>query len=241
MFVSEIMLTPDQIEFVRSAEIGEMFGPARDGDSYQVYKLIDRTTASDSVHLRMMAIPDASVVGQDSAVTNFTDSIYGLLRDGHTFADVANSLNPSSNGGDVGWAREIDLVTFGSDFVKTVFNSPVGQPLKLVVPGQQLIVQVEEKTRPVNKYKVAIINMPVPASEKTSNNVDNELNQFVSTPGVGENSMNWPLKEGTWLCLMSLFLQAITRWLSCLALARLLRGQLMKKNRVLLRSSILPI
>ncbi|WP_286922602.1 peptidylprolyl isomerase [Proteiniphilum sp. UBA5375] len=186
VFVSEIMLTPDQIEFVRSAEIGEMFGPARDGDSYQVYKLIDRTTASDSVHLRMMAIPDASVVGQDSAVTNFTDSIYGLLRDGHTFADVANSLNPSSNGGDVGWAREIDLVTFGSDFVKTVFNSPVGQPLKLVVPGQQLIVQVEEKTRPVNKYKVAIINMPVPASEKTSNNVDNELNQFVSTPGVGE-------------------------------------------------------
>ncbi|HPD87525.1 MAG TPA: hypothetical protein PLS06_09470, partial [Proteiniphilum sp.] len=36
-----------------------------------------------------------------------------------------------------------------------------------------------------NKYKVAIIDMPVIASEKTSNNIDNELNQFVSTPEVG--------------------------------------------------------
>lgn len=184
VFVSEFMLTPSQIEFVRSAAVNEIAGPKREGDAYQIIKLIDKTVSPDSVRLRMMAIPDASMVGQDSVVTNFVDSIYGLLQGGGSFAEVANSLNPSSNGGEVGWAREIDLAQMGSGLVQAAFNTPVGQPVKLSVPGQQLILQVEERTSPVNKYKVAIINMPVVASEKTSNNIDNELNQFISAPDV---------------------------------------------------------
>ncbi len=184
VFVSEFMLTPSQIEFVRNAAINEIAGPKREGDAYQIVKLIDKTVAPDSVRLRMMAIPDASLVGQDSVVTNFVDSIYGLLQSGSAFADVANSLNPNSNGGEVGWAREVDLIQMGAGLVQAAFNSPVGQPVKLSVPGQQLILQVEERTSPVNKYKVAIVNMPVVASEKTSNNIDNELNQFVSAPDV---------------------------------------------------------
>jgi peptidyl-prolyl cis-trans isomerase D len=63
----------------------------------------------------------------------------------------------------------------------------VGEPLKLSMPGQQLIVQVEEKTRPTTKYKLAVVNMPVVPSEKTSNNVDNQLNQLVSADNIGAN------------------------------------------------------
>jgi len=185
VFVSESMLTPDQIEFVRTANINDIAGPTRVENSYQIIKLIDKTVAPDSVRLRMMAIPDASLMGQDSVVTHFVDSVYGLIQGGQAFADVANSLNPNSNGGEVGWAREIDLVQMGSDLVKAAFTAPLGQPVKLSLPGQQVILQVEERTKPVNKYKVAIVNMPVIASEKTSNNIDNELNQFVSTPDVG--------------------------------------------------------
>lgn len=180
VFVSENVLTPDQVEFARGAAQGEMFGPVRDGNTFQVFKMIDKTVAPDSVHLRMMAVPDASTMGQDSVVTNFVDSIYNEIQNGRSFAEVANSLNPQSNGGDVGWAREMDLIGFGPDIARTAFTAPVGQPLRLNVPGQQIIMQVEERTAPVQKYKMAIVNMPVVASEKTSNNVDNELNQFVS-------------------------------------------------------------
>lgn len=186
IFVSEHMLNPTQVEFVRSAAVNEMYGPVREGDSFHIYKLIDKTVAPDSVHLRMMAVPDASMVGQDTIITNFVDSIYSAITGGTSFAEVANSLNPSSNGGDMGWAREIDLAGFSTDLVKAAFNAPVGQPVKLSIPGQQLILQVEERTRPVNKYKLAVIDMPVLPSEKTSNNIDNELNQFVSTPDVAQ-------------------------------------------------------
>lgn len=196
VFVGESMLTPSQIDFARTASVNDMFGPVREENSYEIYKLIDRTTAPDSVHLRMMAIPDASMMGQDSLVTHFVDSIYNAIQTGQSFAEVANSLNPQSNGGDVGWAREIDLISLGSDVVRTAFNAPVGEVIRLNVPGQQMILQVIEKTRPVNKYKLAIMDMPVIASEKTSNNVDNELNQFVSAPDVNTKFNEMAAEKG---------------------------------------------
>lgn len=203
VFVGENMLTPSQLDFARNAAIDEMYGPAREGDSFQIYKLVDRTTAPDSVHLSMMAIPSSSVIGQDSIITNFVDSIYNLIQGGEPFALVANSLNPNSNGGDVGWAREIDLLPFGINMVNEAFSAPVGQPVKLSVPGQEIIFQVEERTRPVNKYKLAVVNMPVVPSEKTSNNIDNKLNQLVSTPDIGK-SFNELASEAGYMVMPSM-------------------------------------
>lgn len=196
VYVSERMLTPEQVEFARSAADGEMYGPVREGSAFQVFKMISKTSAPDSVHLRMMAIPDASMMGQDSVVTNFVDSIYNEIQSGRSFAEVANTLNPQSNGGDVGWAREIDLIGFGADIAKTAFSAPVGQLMKLRVPGQQIIMQVEERTSPVQKYKLAVVNMPVLPSEKTSNNVDNELNQFVSNTESGSKFNELAAEKG---------------------------------------------
>lgn len=206
VFVSEHMLTPTQVEFVRSAGLNEMYGPKREGDAYHIYKLVDKTVAPDSVHISMMAIP-SSVVGQDSVITHFVDSIYRAISAGASFAEVANSLNPNSNGGDMGWAREIDLAGFGSDLVKAAFNTPVGQPVKVSVPGQQVILQVKERTSPVNKYKLAVVDMPVLPSEKTSNNIDNELNQFVSTPDV-EQKFNELATEKGYMVMPSITVSA---------------------------------
>lgn len=185
-FLGENLLSPSQLEFARTASINETFGPKREGNTFQVYKLIDKTVAPDSVYLSMMSIPTSTMVGQDSLVTQFVDSIHNLILNGQPFELVANSLNPSSNGGDVGWAREIDLLPFGLEMVKAAFTAPVGQPIKITIPGQQVIFQVKERTRPVNKFKLAVINMPVLPSDKTSNNIDNQLNQFVSNPEVGK-------------------------------------------------------
>jgi peptidyl-prolyl cis-trans isomerase D len=55
---------------------------------------------------------------------------------------------------------------------------------------------VNEKTRPITKYKLAVVNMPVVPSEKTSNNVDNQLNQLVSSDNVGANFTELASAEG---------------------------------------------
>lgn len=186
VYLSANLLTDGQKSFVESAVVSDIKGPVREGNAFNIYKLLDRTVAPDSVRLRMMGIPDASIMGEDSVATQFTDSIFNELKSGKSFAEVANSLNPQSNGGDMGWAREIDLVQVGADVAKAAFNAPVGKPFKLKIPGQQIILQVEERTAPVPKYKIATIAMPVVVSEKTSNNIDNELNQFLSDPDVSK-------------------------------------------------------
>ncbi len=186
VYMGENLLTPSQLDFARSASPNEMYGPIREGDSFHVFKLIDKTVAPDSVHLSMLAVPSSTMVGQDTIITQFIDSIYDLIQGGEPFAFVANNLNPNSNGGDVGWAREIDLVPFGAEMVKAAFSAPIGEPVKITVPGQEIIFQVEERTRPVNKYKLAVVDMPVVPSEKTSNNIDNQLNQLVSNPDIGD-------------------------------------------------------
>ncbi len=187
MFLSARSLDNNQKSFVETANISDVKEPFRNGEVYLMYKLIDKKVSPDSVHLRMMAIPESTMMGQDTLVTNFVDSVYNVIKGGQAFADVANSLNPQSNGADLGWVREMDIISAGSDVVKAIFEAPVGQIQKLRATGQQILFQVEAKTSPVQKYKLATITMPVIVSEKTSNNIDNELNQFISEANAGGN------------------------------------------------------
>ncbi len=196
IYVSASMLTDGQKSFIESASVSDVQLPVQEDNAFNIYKLIDKTIAPDSLHLRMMAIPDATVMGQDSVVANFVDSIFNELKSGKSFADVANSLNPQANGGDVGWVREIDLFSAGSDLAKAAFSASVGEPFKIKMPGQQMILQVEERTQPVQKYKIATINIPVLVSEKTSNNVDNELNKLVSEPNISKNFSELASEKG---------------------------------------------
>ena len=197
VFVSEELLTPAQVEFVRAASIGDIEGPIREGDLFQVFKLLDRITAPDAVQMSMIPVQIPGF-GMDSIVLHFTDSLFNEIRGGRTFADVANSLSPHANGGDVGWGTEFDLLMhgFNADAIRAIFSAPVGQPFRLSVPGQELIVQVEDRTAPITKHKLALINMPVIPSERTTNNVDNELNQFISHPDVGTRFNEMAIERG---------------------------------------------
>ena len=187
VFLNENLLTPSQVEFVRTAAIGEVQGPTRDGDVFQVYKLVDRIVAPDSIQLRAIPVQMPTIFEQDSLVLQFADSLYNAIRGGTSFIDVANSIDPRSNGGEVGVVREIDLLMHGlsTDVIRAAFAAPVGQPFRVSIPGQELILQVDDRTRPITKHKIAVVNMPVIPSERTTNNVDNELNQFLALPDVG--------------------------------------------------------
>ncbi len=196
IYVSQRVLDNNQKAFVETAAIADTKSPIRQGNTYNIYKLIDKKVAPDSIHLRMMAIPDASMMGQDTLVTKFVDSVYTVIQAGKSFAEVANSLNPQSNGADLGWVREMDIASAGHDVVKAIFEAPVGQIQKMKSTGQQIIFQVEAKTAPVQKYKLATISIPVIVSEKTSNNIDNELNQFISDPNVSSKFNELATEKG---------------------------------------------
>ena len=184
-YVASNLLTAEERSFVESAEISDVYGPFRDGESFKLYKYMDKTIAPDSARIRIIGFPYS--MANDSLVTALIDSLHTEIIGGASFADIANSINPQSNGGEVGWVREIDLAQAGPGVAEQVFATSVGSISRLDMPGQRGLVYVDEKTAPVAKYKLAIVNMPVVVSDKTQNNIDNELNQFVSDPKVKSN------------------------------------------------------
>ena len=194
VYLSAKLLTMDERSFVESAEVSDVYGPFRDGDSFKLFKYMAKTVAPDSARISMIAIPES--MSNDSLVTAFIDSLHTEIKGGAIFADVANELNPQSNGGEIGWVREIDLAQAGPDVAQQVFSTSVGSVTKLRMPGQQALIYVEEKTAPVAKYKLAVVNMPVVVGDKTQNNIDNELNQFVSEPGIKTNFTEKAREQG---------------------------------------------
>ena len=143
VYLSRKMLSPEELSFVQSAEVSDVYGPFRDGDSFKLFKYMGKTVAPDSALIRMIAIPQS--LSNDSLITSFIDSLHTEIKQGKNFADVANELNPQSNGGEIGWVREIDLAQAGPDVAQKVFSTPAGTVVKLQMPGQQALIYVEEK------------------------------------------------------------------------------------------------
>lgn len=161
--------------FVTSSKIGDVLGPVMSGQAYVTYKYVDRVVAPDSIRLQRISMPG----GFDQNVVNtIADSLLNVIKKGKSFAVVANELDPQSNGGDVGWATEAQLSML--DINKECFAARTGDVFKLNVHGETWLARVSEKTKPVEKVKIAVINMPVIVSDKTQNSIDNELNQFIS-------------------------------------------------------------
>ncbi|NDV79040.1 peptidylprolyl isomerase [Dysgonomonas sp. 511] len=180
-FMAVSALPADAKAFVESASVGDIHGPVREGQGYLMYKLVDRTVASDSIKLRMIPMPQ----GIDLATSNhIADSLMAVVKGGKAFADVANEIAPNSNGGDLNWVTEVMLA--GSGIGKEIFAAAKGDVLKLNVGGISQLFYVEDKKAPVSKVKLAQILMPVIVSDKTQNAIDNELNQFVAENNKAE-------------------------------------------------------
>ena len=172
-------LSPEEGDFAKSANVGDVYGPIRDTKSYKAYKLVDRIQAPDSVKLSLIMIP-GTMDGTNTAA-NRADSIINVINGGKSFAMVANELNPQQpNGGLLGWITEAELGSAGKNLITEMFKTPVGQTGKATVEGNIAIFKVEDKSQPVNKYKLAYVQVPVVTSEQTTMKVDNELNQFIS-------------------------------------------------------------
>ncbi|NLZ95598.1 MAG: hypothetical protein GX921_07240 [Bacteroidales bacterium] len=193
-YVARNLLTEEERLFVESSEVSDVRSPFKDDNSFKIFKYLGKTVAPDSAKIRMIGVPHS--MENDSLITAFIDSLHTEIVDGANFADVANELNPQSNGGEMGWVREVDLAQAGDGVAQKVFATPVGSVTRLDLPGQRSLIYVEEKTVPVTKYKLGVVNMPVIVSDKTQNNIDNELNQFVSDPEIKTNFLEKAREQG---------------------------------------------
>lgn len=179
IYFSLKQMSPEEANFAKSASINDVYGPVRDSKSYRAYKLIDHVQSPDSINMRVIMIPGTMDASNRSTV--LADSIIAVINGGKDFGTVVAELNPQQpNGGLTGWITESDLGIEAKELSKAAFNAPLGQVSKTNVNGNIAIFKVENRTTPVDKYKLALVQVPVVASEETTMKIDNELNQFVA-------------------------------------------------------------
>lgn len=180
-FFAETALDPEMKQFVTVSQVGAVYGPVFENDKYRMFKLVDKTTAPDSVKVSHIMLANA---GDEARTKVLADSLMTVLNGGANFAEIAKQYSAdqaAEQGGELGWFTEVTALRgVNEDFKKAVFSAPVnGLSVVKSLYGTH-IVKVTEKTSNVNKYKVADIDMTVSPSSKTYSNIYNELNQFVS-------------------------------------------------------------
>lgn len=177
-FVAVRDLNPSLQEFVQSSNVGDVKAPALENDVYTMAKVVAKTSAPDSAKVRFIALQ-----GNDAKAKSLADSLSAAIKNGASFADAAAkySTHPSAqNGGEAGWINEAGAVQVGDDFRKAAFEAPLNAVTTIDSPYGIQLVQVTERTAPVSKVKLAVIEMEVTPSSRTTSNIYNDINAYLA-------------------------------------------------------------
>ena len=115
---------------ITALEVGQVTNPIATAEGYNVIKLVDKRGGQQKIidqwHTRHILISPSTALPPDMAKQQI-DTIYEKLRQGEDFATLASTYSKdpgsASNGGDLGWVSEGDMVpSFEAMMKKTSVN-----------------------------------------------------------------------------------------------------------------------
>lgn len=175
--VSERFLRPAQMStelarFVESAEVGDVYGPYADGDTYKLSRLAAVAMRPDSVKARHILVQTSK---------ELADSLLGVVRGGGNFADLARqySQDPGSaiNGGDLDWFADGVMVP---EFNEACFTGKKGDVVLVQTQFGFHIINIQDRGAEVKKYSVATIEKTLQYSQRTQQAVYAQASSFAS-------------------------------------------------------------
>lgn len=171
IFLNESQLSSTLKEFVKSAKVGEVYGPYREGDSYKISRLVAVEQRPDSVKASHILVTDAQLA----------DSLYNVVKKGGNFAEIARQYSEDNgsaiNGGDLDWFSDGMMVP---TFNEACFTGKKGDIVKVESQYGIHIIKIDDKGALTTKYSIATIDKSVQYSQKTYQSVYNDANAFLS-------------------------------------------------------------
>lgn len=176
VYTSVKSMTGVMKDFVSKAAKDEVFGPFFENDSYKMYRLMGRSTSPDSVKVRHIMLRADQETLRDSLMTE--------LKKGADFKALASQYsldaNTASNGGDMGWFTEPMAVTLGKNFIEKCFRGNEKGVFKVDTNYGIHLVEVVDRTKPVEKAKVAQFVLNVRPSSETYGNLYGKVSQYIA-------------------------------------------------------------
>ncbi len=169
-------VSPKLDSFAFRATYADVLEPFKDGDVFRAARINSIKQMPDSVYIQHILLPNMDRVGSNAQA----DSLITLLQRGADFAQLAadNSLdqNPNMMPGDLGWMSQENMIP-GFD---TCFVAPVGRPFKLETTYGLHILNIKERTRPMKKVQIAVLEKAAIASRETFQNYYGKANEVAS-------------------------------------------------------------
>jgi peptidyl-prolyl cis-trans isomerase D len=171
-------LAPQLAEQFLSATPGQVFGPYTEEQNVKLAKFIGFKAESDSVKARHILISTQNGMAPDVAKAK-ADSLMAVIKKGGNFAELAKTISddPGSgaNGGDLGYFTQGTMVP---EFNDACFNGKVGDLVTVVSQFGAHLINIQDKTKPQNKYQVVYLTKKLEPSSTTMNNVYAEASEF---------------------------------------------------------------
>ena len=174
MFVSKDDLT-DDVKPLTTAQAGTVIGPFKqNANTLRLAKLVEKASRPDSVEARhiLISTPNADAI---------IDSLKNVISKGQSFAALAEKFSQDQgsavNGGDLGWFSEGLMV---EEFNNACFSTRKGD---LVVVNTQFgthLIEVVDKSKSTEKYKVAYLDRQITYSNTTYQNVFAKAGKFAA-------------------------------------------------------------
>lgn len=163
--------------FAFAAKPGDVLEPFKEENTFKAARISDVKQLPDSVFVQHIMIQNPDLAAANVVI----DSLMNLLSKGADFSALAaeNSAdnNPGAeNAGDIGWMTQASTIP-GFD---TCFVAAPGKPFKLQSQFGTHIVRVKERTRPVNKVQLAVLEKTAVAGKETFQEYYSKANDVAS-------------------------------------------------------------
>lgn len=180
-YIANTQFSGQLSEFVQEAKPGDLKGPYFEDNAWIMLRMIDQTRQADSVKVRQIFISNNH---SRKAAEQLTDSLLNVLRAGADFAILAGQYSQdqtANDGGEMGWFREIDAYSgIGAEFAEACFKANKNQLFSVRSKYGWHIVQVQDKTKAVDKSKLAQLYLSVNPSSKTYSAEYNKFNRLLA-------------------------------------------------------------
>jgi peptidyl-prolyl cis-trans isomerase D len=173
-FVSNALFDGMLKNFVVNSGAGAYLAPTYDSaySTFHMAKILAKTVAPDSVKARQIILA--------STEQSRADSLMAVLKNGGDFDKLARQFSRSNANPEMGWFREMDALSMGSDFVRACFSATLNNYFTVKTKNSICLVQVTEKSAPIAKTKLALVTLRVTPSSQTYGGYYNKVNALVA-------------------------------------------------------------
>jgi parvulin-like peptidyl-prolyl isomerase len=185
-YVSKTALPAVIADSIYNMNVGDVYGPYKEGSFYKATKLIDVKQVPDSAKVRHILIPfagatrvDATVTKTDAEAKKTADSIYSVLKRNRSkfksLLELSSDKVSNEKDGEIEFAF---TDSFAPEFRDYSFTNKVGDFAVVKTSFGYHIIEILEQGTRQKVVKVGNLALAIEASEQTVDDVYNKTSKF---------------------------------------------------------------